>query len=430
MMSNTDPQNAPVAPSERILSLDVLRGFAVLGILIMNIQSFAMVEAAYFNPTAYGDLTGLNKWVWILSHVFADLKFLSTFSILFGAGIVLMSTKAEARGRRAAGVHYRRTLYLIVIGLIHAYLLWCGDILVAYGLCALVVFLFRKVSPKWLLTIGLIATSVPFLLFLFFQWSLSSWTPEAYQNISLIWSPSRQMISQEIAAYQGGWLQQMNHRVPASLAVQTFAFLTSLGWRAGGMMLIGMALFKWRVLTAERSNSFYLKLMAVASGVGFPIVAYGVISNFAADWSLEYSMFLGSRFNYWGSLFIALAYVSAVMLACRLKRPEKLIHRLAAVGRMALTNYLMQTIICTAIFYGHGLGLFGQLERYEQILVVLAVWLFLLIVSPIWLRFFRFGPAEWLWRSLTYRRFQPMRCKSLKPPPKADIQKEVKRRAD
>lgn len=114
-----------------------------------------------------------------------------------------MSIKAEARGRKAAGVHYRRTVYPIVIGTIHAYLLWYGDILVTYGLCALVVFLFRKVSPKWLLTIGLIAISVPFLLFLFFEWSISFWPPEAYQDVSMTWSPSTEIIAEEVAAYQG-----------------------------------------------------------------------------------------------------------------------------------------------------------------------------------------------------------------------------------
>lgn len=130
---STNLTYGPVAPSERIVSLDVLRGFAVLGILIMNIQSYAMPGAAYFNPMAYGDLTGLNKWVWILSHIFADQKFMTLFSILFGAGIVLMTGKVEARGQRSAGLHYRRTFWLFIIGMMHAYLLWHGDILVTYA---------------------------------------------------------------------------------------------------------------------------------------------------------------------------------------------------------------------------------------------------------------------------------------------------------
>ena len=135
---------SPVSSSDRIVSLDVLRGFAVLGILIMNIQSYSMIGAAYLNPNAFGDLTGLNKWVWILSHIFADSKFITIFSILFGAGIVLFTNKAAEKGRSAAGLHYRRTFWLFVIGLMHAYLLWYGDILVIYALCALFVFLFRR----------------------------------------------------------------------------------------------------------------------------------------------------------------------------------------------------------------------------------------------------------------------------------------------
>ena len=147
--------------------MDVLRGIAILGILIMNIQSFSMIGAAYINPTAYGDLTGMNKWVWVLSHVFADQKFMTIFSILYGAGIVLITKKAESKERLAVGLHYRRTFWLLVIGLMHAYLLWYGDILVTYGLCALVVFLFRKASPRKLLIIGLLVISVASVLYFF-----------------------------------------------------------------------------------------------------------------------------------------------------------------------------------------------------------------------------------------------------------------------
>lgn len=211
-MSSNKQTDAPVAPGERIVSLDILRGFAVLGILIMNIQSYAMPGAAYFNPLAYGDLTGLNKWVWILSHIFADQKFMTLFSILFGAGIILMTGKVESKGRRSAGLHYRRTLWLLVIGLMHAYLLWHGDILVAYALCALVVFLFRRFSPKKLLIIGLITISVSSLIFLYFQLTLPYWPPEAYQGALNSWKPGPEINEISIAAHQGGWMEQMPYR--------------------------------------------------------------------------------------------------------------------------------------------------------------------------------------------------------------------------
>ena len=148
MMSRGQGPRGPVPESKRIPSLDAMRGFALLGILIMNIQSFSMIYAAYFNPTAYGDLSGVHRWVWILSHLFADQKFMTIFSMLFGAGIVLMAERAEAIGRSAAPLHVRRMLLLIAFGAAHAYLLWYGDILVIYGMSGMVVYLFRRRSSR------------------------------------------------------------------------------------------------------------------------------------------------------------------------------------------------------------------------------------------------------------------------------------------
>src|SRR5438876_8709067 len=154
----------PVAETERIVPMDVLRGFALLGILVMNIQSFAMVEVAYDNPTAYGDLKGANFLVWLLSHLLADQKFISIFSMLFGAGIVLMWQKAESSGARPARLHYRRVGWLILFGLLHAYLLWHGDILYAFGMCGLFVYLFRRKSPRTLVSSSLVLDTVGSLI--------------------------------------------------------------------------------------------------------------------------------------------------------------------------------------------------------------------------------------------------------------------------
>ena len=204
-MTNEITPQTPTAPSERIVAMDALRGFAVLGILIMNIQSYSMIEAAYINPAAYGDLTGINRWVSILSHLFADGKFMTIFSMLFGAGVVLMTSKTEAKGRSSVGLHYRRTFWLIVIGMIHAYLLWYGDILTAYGVCALLVFLFRKVSARWLLVLGLVSVSVSSLIYLSFGFSLPYWPAESYQEVLQAWKPTAETISREISSYQGSW---------------------------------------------------------------------------------------------------------------------------------------------------------------------------------------------------------------------------------
>jgi len=399
----------PVAPPERLASLDVLRGFAVLGILLVNIQGVSMVFAAYLNPTAFGDLTGLNRWAWMLTHVLGDQKFMTIFSLLFGAGILLVTSKAESKGLPPAGLHYRRIFWLFVIGLMHAYLLWRGDILVAYAVCAVWVYLFRKKKPKTLLIPGAVFILVPTILYLIFSWSVPYWPPEAVESNLQMWAPPAERIAQEVAVYRGGWLQQMGHRVPSAIAFQTFIFLIYIGWRVTGVMLIGMALFKWRVLSAERSGRFYRIMLAAGFGIGIPLIVTGVVRNFAAGWAWPYSMFIGWQFNYLGSLGMAAGYIALVMLLCRSARLPALRERLAAVGRMAFTNYLLQSLICTTLFYGHGFGLFGKVQRWQQVLITVAIWTTLLVVSPLWLRRFRFGPVEWLWRTLTYRKAQPMR---------------------
>ena len=398
----------PVPLEERIHSLDILRGIAVLGILLMNISSFAMIGSAYFNPTAWGDLTGINRTVWTLLHLFADQKFMTIFSILFGAGIVIFAERCEAKGRKPAGLHYRRSFWLLVFGLLHAYLMWFGDILVAYACCAFVVYLFRRLRPGWLLTLGLISISVCFALNIFFGWSKQFWPPEAVEQMRTgMWNPTEELVNKEIAAYQGGFMAQMSMRWISALMIQTQAFLFWGAWRAGGLMLVGMALYKWGVLSARRSRRFYAVMALLGFHIGIPVTLFGVRQQFAHEWSFDYSFFYGMQFNYWGSLFISAGYIGLIIWL------GKILPRLAAwpvfsaMGRMAFTNYILQTVICTFIFYGHGLGLFCRVERAGQMVVVLSVWALMLFISPLWLSRFRFGPLEWLWRSLTYWKRQP-----------------------
>ncbi len=175
-------------------------------------------------------------------------------------------------------------------------------------------------------------------------------------------------------------------------------------------MLVGMALYKWGVFSATRTSAFYNRLIITGFGLGLPLVAYGVIDNFSHQWDALYAiMGPGSLYNYIGSVLVSLAYVGVVMRIIQSVLFASLTARLAAVGRMALTNYLMHTVLATLLFYGHGLGLFGTVPRWGQLLVVLLIWCLQLIISPIWLRYFKFGPCEWLWRSLTYQRLQPLR---------------------
>jgi len=400
---------SPTTQSERILSLDVLRGFAVLGILVMNIQHFSMIGAAYFNPTAYGDFTGLNYLVWLLSHLLTDMKFMSIFSMLFGAGIVLMAERMEASGRKPARVHYRRTLILLLFGIAHAWLIWTGDILYSYAMCALLVYLFRKKQPKTLITLGLLSIAVASIVSLGGQFTMPMWPEESLVGITKFWAPLQEQVAAELEAYRGSWSAQNQYRFVMALGMETGAFLWSVSWRAGGLMLVGMGLYKLGVFSAALPSRTYRKMILAALFLGLPLAGAGVWYHTATDWALEVGFFGGMQFNYWGSLFVALGWVGVVMLFCQGWSGSWLYRSLAATGQMALTNYLMQTFICTTLFYGHGFGLYGSVERTGQILIVFAIWAVQLLWSPWWLARFRFGPFEWLWRSLTYWRLQPMR---------------------
>ena len=409
MTSPTDrPDAGPVAETARIVAIDVLRGFALLGILVMNVQLFAMPQAAYFNPTAYGDLEGANLYVWLAGRMLADQKFMTIFSMLFGAGIVLMAGRAEARGG-AGRVHYRRMGWLLVIGLLHAHLLWHGDILFLYAVCGMLVYPLRRLSPGQRVALGTTLLAVGSALSVGAGMSLPYWPEEALAAFTAdAWRPTPEVIEAELAAYRGGWLDQQPVRSVAAFGFETFILITWGFWRAGGLMLIGMGLFQREVFGARRSPRFYAGLIAAAVAVGLPLQAYGLSLDFARGWPLS-SFFIGLQFNYWPSVAVSLGYVGLVMLACRTEALRRLTRPFAAVGQTALTNYLLQTVLCTTIFYGHGLGWFGSVDRVGQLGVVAGVWALQLVASPLWLRRFRFGPAAWAWRSLTYGARQPLR---------------------
>lgn len=402
---------APITEDDRIVSLDVLRGFAVLGILVLNIQSFAMVGSAYINPNAYGSLDGANGWVWHLTHVLGDQKFMSIFSMLFGAGIVLMTTRTMAATGRSAELHYRRMGWLLLVGLLHAHLLWYGDILFTFALCGMVLYLLRRLPPVWLFVLAFVCLLVASGISVFFGYSMPYWPEEQVQTLNdETWFPLAEIVQAELDAYRGGWFEQMYKRVPTAFFFETFLLvLGGFGLKAAAMMLTGMGLFKLGVLSAARSAKTYALMAVIGLGIGFAMAEFGVRQNIAHDWEIEYSFYYGTQYNFWGSAVASIGYVGVVMLVVKLNVLGVLTRTLSAVGRMALTNYLMQTIICTTIFYGHGFGQFGRLERIEQVGVVAAIWAAQLIWSPLWLKHYRMGPFEWVWRSLSYWRMQPLR---------------------
>jgi len=227
----------PTPPSERIVGLDALRGVALLGILVINVWVFSMPEATLLNPTVYGDFTGANYWAWVVGHVFAQNKFITIFSALFGAGILLFIESKEKKGQPAVRLHYRRTAILIAIGLLHAYLLWYGDILVAYGLSALLLVFARGLDAPKLAGFGGL-----FLLFLPTLELFAALTIGG-EAIAGQWAPAEAAIRQEVAAYRGDWLGQLDHRAPAAFERQTTGFVGASFWQIGGTCSSG-----WRCI--------------------------------------------------------------------------------------------------------------------------------------------------------------------------------------
>jgi uncharacterized protein len=385
----------------RIRSLDLLRGVGVLGMLAVHIQLFAFPSLARWNPTAYGDFRGVNWWVWLVTSVLADGKFIAIFAMLLGVSIVMLAGEAGDRAVPAWRAHMRRMAVLLILGLLHAYLLWYGDMLAPLALSGAVVFFARRLSPGRLLILGGLAFATASVLSFALTWSTAQSDPAALAAWRAQWTPRPAIIALEIAQYRGGWAEQMAHRVPAALDTETLDFVTRLLWQMIGLMLIGMALFKLGVLSATRSRVFYLRMGTLGFGAGTLLISLGLWRSFATGWDLLDFALVSQQLHYWGNLFVALGWTALVMLLCQ--RGWSL-RPVGAVGRMALTNYLLQSVICTTIFYGHGLGLFGRVDRAGQLAIVVAVWAFQLLASSAWLRYFSVGPVEWVTRWLVFGR--------------------------
>jgi uncharacterized protein len=387
--------------SARIRSLDILRGVGVLGMLAVHIQLFAFPSLARWNPTAYGDFTGLNWWVWLATSLLADGKFITIFAMLLGVSIVMMAGEAGDRAAPAWRVHMRRMTVLLILGLLHAYLLWYGDMLVPLALSGAVVFFARRLSPGRLLVLGGLAFATASVLSFALTWSTAQSDAAALAAWRAEWTPRPEITNLEIAQYRGNWAAEMTQRVPAALETQTVAFVTRLLWQMTGLMLIGMALFKLDVLSAARSGVFYQRMGILGFGTGILLNSLGLWRSAATGWDLLDFVLVSQQLHYWGNLFVALGWVALVLLLYQRGWPLRSVE---AVGRMALTNYLLQSVICTTIFYGHGLGLFGRVDRAGQLAIVVGIWAFQLLASVAWLRYFAVGPVEWLTRWLVFRR--------------------------
>lgn len=378
----------------RITALDALRGAAVLGLLPVHIQLFAMPVAARSNPTLYGDLDGANATVRLATYILADGKFIAIFAMLFGAGIAMLARRREEAGMSAARHHYRRMAALGVLGVLHAYLVWYGDMLVTFALCGAMVFVHRELSP-----VRAIAAGGLFLVVAPLVSGALAWTSPDVVAQAQAWSDSPEAIAREVLAYRGHWLLQQSHRVPTAWTFQT-SYLALRGvWQTSGLMLLGMGLFRLGVLAGDRSARWYTALAAIGFGAGSPLLIVSALRSSQRGWDLRDHMLVGFHFEYWGNLLVGLGWVGAILLT---DRRGHVPHAVVAVGRTALSNYLLASILCTTVFYGHGLGLFGSVGRVGQLAVVAAVWAIQLVVSRWWIERFATGPVEWAVRWAAY----------------------------
>ena len=404
---------APVAATERLESLDVLRGFALLGILAMNIRAMAAPFSAYMNPHSLFDYEGMSRAAYVLTSVVFDLKMMGLFSMLFGAGALLYAAKPTESGRPPRGLWFRRMFWLLVIGLVHAYLIWDGDILVPYALCGiLLLWWVRNLSARTLASLAIIFLTIGVLLNLAHGAMWSSMPEEARAEELEIWSPTREQAQEQLARLHKSYPEVVASRAEFVFMGQTAYFFIFFFWRIGGMMMLGMALYKAGFLDGRRPPGDYRAIAALCLPVGLGLAWYGVTQLERIRFGMP-ERTVADVWNYAGSVVTSIGYAAVLILLIKRGSLTGLRRSLAAVGQMAFSNYLCQSVLTSILFLGWGFGLAGKLDYAEQLLVVLAVWGLQLIVSPLWLRNFRFGPAEWLWRSLTYWKRQPMRRDAL-----------------
>jgi uncharacterized protein len=432
--SPNHPALSPIEKKSRIVALDVMRGIVLFGILLMNINGFGLAHA-YSNPTISGGSTGLDLITWITTNMLFEGTMRALFSLLFGVGMFVLLDGLERRGAgiKGADIYFRRLLWLLFFGLVHGYLLlWIGEILYQYAIMGLLVYSFRNMIPTKLIAIA---------VFLFAAGSL--WNYMDYRKEVKFMEDVAKMqalqaenkpLDRDLQKVSYKWDQRQWDRSAAGVAeynenmrkgyFQVVAFLAPQNQRYDehwsyrydlfdvfSMMLLGIALFKLKLLSAEKPYTLYALIAAIGYLVGLSVNYYEV--NLIMTDNFSSTAFAKSNITYdLGRVFVAMGHIGLIMMFCKVPTLRWLKNGLSAVGKMALTNYLMHSVICLIIFTGVGFGQFGKLLRHELIYVVVSIWIFQLIISPIWLRYFQYGPMEWLWRSLSYQKRQPFKLSS------------------
>ncbi len=398
--ATTTPYRPGSGAASRLPTLDVLRGVAVLGILLMNIQSFGLISSKYANPKALGDPPPLDWLVWLISHLVADEKFISMLTILFGAGLLLMAQRSRAPAAEFEAVFRRRMYWLFLFGLAHGLLVWPGDILAAYAVCGLIVMHFRHMSvTRWLLASVVLFAAVMLLWALISAVLMFLLPTDTLDSLAArYWTPSASAVASEVDRLTHDWVSAFGERLINAVGAQVWMLGTDRLWRMTAMMFLGMALLQLGFLSGRWSMRAYAWVAALGLGMGVPVVLLGVWFNEAVDWDFAYSLFLGRIFNHWGSVAICLAWLAIGIMLVKSGALQRTLRALQAVGSMALTNYLGQSLICGAIFYGFGLGLFSQLSHAELLGLVVVIWGFQIAFSLLWQRYLGRGPFERVWR--------------------------------
>jgi uncharacterized protein len=401
--SATTGFNGPVAEGERIATMDILRGFALLGIFLMNIEFFNRPLQDFSNGLPIAE--GLDHVAGWLVYVFVQGKFWVLFSLLFGMGFAVMRDRAAAARRPFLGQYLRRTILLAAFGLTHIVLIWVGDVLFAYSLGALVLLAFMNVRGHALWVIGAMMYFGTAALLTLLGWALSFLPPEAAEPMA-----------QQMAAFalegqkasviyaQSGFAEITEQRIADYFG---FLFANAVIFQLPmmlGTFLIGTWLVRsGRIQRAAEHRRFFavLGVIGVVFAAVFIAASLSVGTHFDATTGFAQST-VAMGLMVMGNMPLSLAYLSAIVLLCTLPSAAKGLSVLAPAGRMALTNYLSQSLICSLVFYGYGLGLFGELGRAAQVGFVFAVFAAQVAFSHFWLSRFGVGPLEALWRAGTY----------------------------
>lgn len=387
-----DINAAPTKEKNRLVAIDAARGFAIFGIFIVNIGAFSAPYFIYGGATAAWNST-VDRYTQALIDMFFQASFYTLFSLLFGFGIQLLKDRLVERNIHVSRFLAKRLTILVGFGLIHAFAIWHGDILLSYGLIGLLLLLFLKASNRSLLAWGavLLGGSVGLL-------SLA-----LYGTRNALGGSNQLAITQAIENYRSEnlitiWSQNYHDWMHANGGIGFFFLIMVLL----PLFLFGMYIARKRWLHEPEKHKATLWKLWVVSLIGFIGLKIGpyLVGN---------PLWLSYIQDNIGGTFSAIFYIVSIMFMAQRKIGRRIIQPFAAVGRMALTNYFMQSVICFILFYGIGFGLYGSVRPIVGVGMVLVIFIGQIFLSNWWLRRFRFGPFEWLWRSLTYGKRQPLR---------------------